>query len=52
LGTIPSDLKERIAEIHASAIMNSRNEGNPVHTQTLNDQDSKASPNVIGKFRK
>jgi hypothetical protein len=52
LGPIPSDLKERIASIHASAILNSRNDVKPVHTQTLNDQNSKVGPNVFEKFRK
>ena len=35
LGDIPPDLKERIAAVHAAAILKSRNKGIPVHTQGL-----------------
>jgi hypothetical protein len=52
LGDLPPDLKERISSIHASAILNSKSEGTPVHTQMLNNQNSKVGPNVFEKFRK
>jgi hypothetical protein len=44
LGSIPSDLKERIARIHGSAILNSRDDRKPVHTQNLDSQKKKLDP--------
>ena len=46
LGPIPADLKELISEIHASAILSSKQEGIPVYTEELKD---KAVPKLIGR---
>jgi hypothetical protein len=41
LGGIPSDLKERIAALHASAIVAQRKEAAPGYTLDLNLKNSK-----------
>jgi hypothetical protein len=44
LGVVPPDLRERIASIHGSAILNSRDDRKPVHTQNLDSQKKKLDP--------
>jgi hypothetical protein len=41
LGGIPSDLKERIAKIHAAGILTSRNEGKNSHLLDLKLKNGK-----------
>jgi hypothetical protein len=41
LGTIPSDLKERIAALHASAVLAQRNGDTPGYAKQLNSKNDK-----------
>jgi hypothetical protein len=43
LGPIPPDLKERVAAVHADALLQAKKEDIPVHTQVKNRQNRGAA---------
>jgi hypothetical protein len=48
LDAVPANLKERISEIHAFAILNSGKEGSPVYTQNvINALKERTAPKMV-----
>jgi hypothetical protein len=39
VGSIPSDIKERVAAIHATGILSEKNQNAPVHTRKKKDKN-------------
>jgi hypothetical protein len=52
IGHLPPDLRERIASLHASALLKQKNENMPVNTQGLDDKIGKAEHSTIDKVRR
>lgn len=47
LDAVPANLKERISEIHAFAILNSGKEGSPVYTQNVSALKGRTVPKMV-----